>query len=129
MGEPGPDELAELARLEHAWMEAVALRDVAFLEELLAPEFTLTTGRPGNEVRSRQEYIEVSRDVYVLESFSFDELEPIVHDDAAVVRSRYSQRGRMGEEDRTQSFLITDVFFRRDGRWRAVTRHVSPLAG
>jgi hypothetical protein len=26
-----------------------------------------------------------------------------------------------------QTFLMTDVFVRRDGRWRAVTRHVSPL--
>jgi hypothetical protein len=26
-----------------------------------------------------------------------------------------------------QSFLMTDVWVRRDGHWQAVTRHVSPL--
>jgi hypothetical protein len=110
-------------------MEAVQRRDLAFLDDLLAPEFTLTTGRPGNETRSREEYLEVTRDAYRIDDFAFDELEAVVERDAAVIRSRYSQRGRMGDEDRSQSFLMTDVFFRRGGRWRAVTRHISPLEG
>jgi catechol 2,3-dioxygenase-like lactoylglutathione lyase family enzyme/ketosteroid isomerase-like protein len=117
----------ELARLERAWLEAVQRRDLPALERLLGEEFTLTTGRPGAEVRTRTEYLEVTRDAYVVESFAFDELETHVHADAAVVRSRYRQRGRMGAEDRTQSFLMTDVWFRRDGRWQAVARHLSPL--
>ena len=119
----------ELARLEHVWMEAVRARDLPALEPLLGAEFTLTTGRPGAEVRSRAEYLEVTRDHYVLEEFCFDDLVVHVHGDAAVVRSRYRQVGRMGEEDRTQPFLMTDVWFRRDGRWQAVARHVSPLPG
>jgi ketosteroid isomerase-like protein len=63
----------------------------------------------------------------VVDEFAFDELDVHLHGDAAFVRSRYRQRGRMDEQDRTQTFLMTDVFFRRDGRWQAVTRHVSPL--
>jgi catechol 2,3-dioxygenase-like lactoylglutathione lyase family enzyme/ketosteroid isomerase-like protein len=117
----------ELARLEHAWMEAVQRRDLTFLERLLGEEFTLTTGRPGAEVRGRREYLDVTRDLYVIDEFAFDELAAHVHGDAAFVRSRYRQRGRMGEEDRTQTFLMTDVFFKRDDRWQAVARHIGPL--
>jgi hypothetical protein len=50
-----------------------------------------------------------------------------VYEDAAVVRSRYAQKGRMGNQDRDQTFLMTDVFVYRDGGWQAVTRHISPL--
>jgi len=119
----------ELFRLEHAWMQAVQRRDLPFLERLLGEEFTLTTGRAGAEVRGRQEYLEITRDVYVIDDFGFDEITAHVHADGAFVRSRYRQRGRMGEKDRTQTFLMTDVFFRRDGRWQAVARHASPLPG
>jgi catechol 2,3-dioxygenase-like lactoylglutathione lyase family enzyme/ketosteroid isomerase-like protein len=118
---------AELVALEHDWLQAVQRRDVDFLERLLGDEFTLTTGRAGAEVRGRQEYLDVTRDAYVIDEFAFEEVSVHVHGDAAFVRSRYRQRGRMGSEDRTQAFLMTDAFFRRDGRWQAVARHISPL--
>jgi catechol 2,3-dioxygenase-like lactoylglutathione lyase family enzyme len=117
----------ELERLEHAWLDAVRRRDAAFLDELLAAEFTLTTGRLGSEIRTRDEYLRITREEYRLDEFSFEWVEIVEADGAAVVRSRLRQRGRMGSQDRTQSFLMTDVFFRREGRWQAVTRHVSPL--
>jgi ketosteroid isomerase-like protein len=97
------------------------------LERLLGEEFTLTTGRPGNEVRSRSEYIDVTRDLYVIESFEFEELDVHVYGHVALVRSRYRQTGSLAGEDRSQAFLMTDVWVRRAGRWQAVTRHVSPL--
>ena len=108
-------------------MEAVRSRDVTFLDDLLGEEFTLTTGRPGNEVRSRQEYIDITRERYVIEDFQFEDLDVHIYADAALVRSRYAQRGRMDGHNRDQTFLMTDVFVRRAGRWQAVTRHVSPL--
>ena len=87
--------LQKLIRLEHAWMEAVRSRDVAFLDDLLGEEFTLTTGRPGNEVRGRQEYIDITRERYVIEDFQFEDLDVHIYGDAAMVRSRYAQRGSM----------------------------------
>jgi ketosteroid isomerase-like protein len=117
----------ELKELEHTWMEAVRGRDMEFLEELLADEFTLTTGRPGAEVRSRREWLEVTRDEYAIERFEFEEIRVQPHGDAAVVRSRYRQRARMGDQDRSTSYLMTDVFVRKGGRWRAIARHISPL--
>jgi hypothetical protein len=47
--------------------------------------------------------------------------------EAAVVRSRYRQRGSMNGDPRDQPFLMTDVFALVDGQWLAVTRHVSPM--
>ena len=117
----------KLEKLEHEWLDAVKEKDTERLDRLLGEEFTLTTGRPGNEVRSRAEYIEVTRDLYVIESYEFEELDVHVNGHVALVRSRYRQTGSIAGEDRSQAFLMTDVWVRRAGRWQAVTRHVSPL--
>jgi len=117
----------ELRSLEQRLMTAVAERDLDFLERHLAEEFTLTTGRPGHETRERAEWLEVTATSYEIRSFRFDELEVLDYGEVAVVRSRYSQEATMGGADRSQSFLMTDVWHRRDGAWRLVTRHISPL--
>jgi ketosteroid isomerase-like protein len=122
------DTRRKLSQLEHQWLEAVRKRDVERLDRLLGEEFTLTTGRPGNEVRSREDYLEIARDRYVIESFEFEELEVLPYGHVALVRSRYRQTGSMDGANRNQTFLMTDVWVRRAGRWQAVTRHVSPLA-
>jgi hypothetical protein len=78
-------------------------------------------------VRQRAEWLEVTRDRYAIEEFAFAELEVIEVGSVGVVRSRYRQRGSMDGEDRTQTFLMTDVWAELDGRPQLVTRHVSPL--
>jgi ketosteroid isomerase-like protein len=120
-------EEQELIRLQHEWMDAVKRRDIEFLERLLGPEFLLITGRPGIETRTRQQYLDVTRDRYTLESFDYVELDAHAYGDFGFVRSRYSQRGWMDDKERHQAFLMTDVWVRRDGGWQAVSRHISPL--
>jgi hypothetical protein len=95
---------------------------------MLGEQFTLTTGRPGAEVRGRAEWLDVTRASYVIESYEFEWLEIDRYGDAAVARSRYRQRGRMGDDDRTQPFLMTDVWVRSEGSWRLVSRHITPLS-
>jgi ketosteroid isomerase-like protein len=119
----------EVEAIERELQAAVAARDIDALERLLGPEFTLTTGRPGNEVRGRAEYLEITASRYVIDDFRFEALEVIeLAPGAALVRSRYVQRGSMDGADRSQPFLMTDVFARRPTGWQLVTRHVSPLA-
>ncbi len=119
----------EIEALERELQSAVAARDVQTLERLLGHEFTLTTGRPGNEVRGRGEYLEITASRYVIAEYRFDELEVIeLGPGAAMVRSRYVQRGSMDGADRSQPFLMTDVWAHRPTGWQLVARHVSPLA-
>jgi ribonuclease HI/ketosteroid isomerase-like protein len=123
--EPPESEIEELVR---RWAQAVAEREMAFLESLLAPEFTLTTGRPGAEVRTREQYLAVTRDEYEVDSWDFDEIAVQHYGRFAVARSRYTQTGRMGGDSRDGAYLITDAFVKKTGRWRAVARHITPLA-
>jgi ketosteroid isomerase-like protein len=117
----------ELRRLEDRFMTAVAERDIDFLERHLGEEFKLITGRPGHETRDRAEWLEVTTTAYEIRSFRFDELDVLDYGDVAVVRSRYSQEATMGDAERSQSYLMTDVWHRRDGAFRLVSRHSSPL--
>jgi hypothetical protein len=100
---------------------------MAFLEALLAPEFTLTTGRAGAEVRTREQYLAITRDDYEVESWELDDVVVQHYGRFAVVRSRYRQSGRMGDEPRDGSYLMTDAFVKQAGRWRAVARHITAL--
>jgi ketosteroid isomerase-like protein len=119
----------EIEALERELQSAVAVRDVEALERLIGQEFTLTTGRPGHEVRGRADYLEITATRYVIEEFRFDELEVVeLAPGAALVRSRYVQRGAMDGVDRSQPFLMTDVWAHRPAGWQLVSRHVSPLA-
>ena len=124
---PPPVEEADLAGLLRRWAHAVEHREMAFLETLLAPEFTLTTGRPGAEVRTREEYLAVTRDHYEVSEWSFEDVVVQNYKRFAVVRSRYRQSARMGEEDRSGTYLMTDALVKQGGRWRAVARHVTPM--
>jgi ketosteroid isomerase-like protein len=119
--------MADLKALSIRFMEAVRDRDLDWLDEHLGNEFTLTTGRAGAPVRNRDEWLEITRHRYVIEEFAFEELEVHEYGDVGVVRSRYRQRGSMDGDDRTQTFLMTDVWVERAERPELVTRHVSPL--
>jgi ketosteroid isomerase-like protein len=117
-----------LRELEVRWLKAVRDRDLETLEKLLAEEFTLTTGRAGAEVRSREEYLSITATSYSITSFRFDELTVNLYGNVAVVRSRYCQEGSMGGERRDTAYRMTDVWIWRDNRWQAVARHASPVA-
>jgi len=127
-GAPEPVGEDEIDALLRRWAEAVEKREMAFLETLLAPEFTLTTGRPQSPVRTREEYLAVTRDEYEVDSWQFDDIVVQNYGRFAVVRSRYTQTGRLGTESRDGSYLMTDALVKQSGRWRAVARHITPFA-
>lgn len=119
---------AEIAQLERELMEAVRQRDILLLEEFLGDDFTLTTGRAGAEVRTRDEYLAVTRDDYVIEEYAFEGMVVQHYGNAAVVRTRYRQSGRMGAARRDGAYRITDVWVRGGRGWQLQARHAQPLA-
>jgi ribonuclease HI len=126
-GNPEPVDEDEIDTLLHRWAEAVEKREMAFLEALLAPEFTLTTGRPAAPVRTREQYLAITRDDYEVASWGFDEIVVQHYGRFAVARSRYRQKGRLEGESRDGAYLMTDALVKKSGRWRAVARHITAL--
>ncbi len=112
-----------LIDLQNEWMEAWQRQDRERLGEILAPEFTLTSARSDRLV-DRSGWLALLDQVRN-ESFEYSDFVVNVFGDAAVVKSRLAQVATVGGVPWNASFMLTDVWIRRDGRWQVVTRHSS----
>ena len=86
----------ELIELSQQLAQAVVDRDPARLESLLAAEFTLQ-GAAGQ--LDRAEFLEAAAGPYEIESFTYEEVDPEVYGNTAVLVSRYSQVARLDGRD------------------------------
>jgi ketosteroid isomerase-like protein len=117
------DDEAALIALANDWMAAWQRDDRARIEEILAPEFTLISSRT-DRIVERAEWIALLDQVRN-DWFAYEDVRVDVFGDAAVVRSRMSQRATVGDQPWDATFMLTDVWIRRDGRWQVVARHSS----
>ena len=111
-------------RYTQEWMDAIRTRDRVALEAFLAPEFRLTSARSDQWI-DRDRWLELALGEVEMLSFTVDEMETVLVDDTAVVWSRISQQAKVGGEDWSDRFMLTDVWVRRDDRWQVVARHSS----
>jgi ketosteroid isomerase-like protein len=123
------DNYDEIEGLTWRFMRAVQERDMDLLEELLSDDFTLTTGRPGAEVRTRAQWLRNTERHYRIFEFSFDELIVQRYSDCAAVRSRYRQNGVMGHSPRNSVFRMTDLWVLHREGWKLHVRHAQPIEG
>ena len=112
----------ELIELSNDLIRAVSTSDVARLEELLSPEFTLQ-GAAGT--LDRGQLIEAAGGPYEIDSWQYEEIEPEVYGNTAVVVSRYRQEGRFLGKDLSHRMHVTDIWVRKDAHWRIVRRHAT----
>jgi ketosteroid isomerase-like protein len=112
----------ELVELSHDLVKAVQGGDSGRLETLLAREFTLL-GAAGE--LDRHGLLEAAAGRYVIEDFAYEEIDPEVYGNTAVVVSRYRQAARLDGRDVSARLHMTDVWIRRDGRWQIVRRHAT----
>ena len=112
----------ELVELSHDLARAVAEHDVGALERMLAAEFTLQ-GAAGQ--LDREEFLAAAGGPYEIDEFAYEEIDPEIYGNPAVLVSRYSQVARFGGRDLSRRMNVTDIWTRRDGRWQIVRRHAT----
>jgi hypothetical protein len=112
----------ELVELAHELARAVCDHDVARLEELLASEFTLQ-GAAGQ--LDRDEFLQAAAGPYEIDEFSYEEIDPEIYGNTAVLVSRYRQVARLDGRDLSRRMHVTDIWTRRDARWQIVRRHAT----
>jgi len=112
-----------LLELQVAWMDAWQRQDRQALEAILAPEFALTSART-DQLVDRAEWLGML-DRVKNESFLYSDFRIDVFGDAAVVRSRLTQVATVDDQRWDATFMLTDVWIRRDDRWQVVARHSS----
>jgi hypothetical protein len=124
--EPARDAV-DLEALVQRWDQALVSRDHAFVERILADEFTYI-GATG-EVQTRAELLAQLRDERLrIEEARSDEVMVRLYGDTAVVVARGRTRGHFGSEAFDNAYRFTDVWVRRDSRWQAVLTQITALA-
>jgi ketosteroid isomerase-like protein len=108
------------------WMRAGQTRDRARLEQLVAPEFTIT-GAAG--VVDRAAWMRNAAERMTFESFDYTEPAIAVYGDVALMRSRWNQTATLDGKPWSGEFLLTDVWVRRENGWQVVARHSTPITG
>jgi len=112
----------ELVELANDLARAVVEHDVERLEELLASEFTLQ-GAAGQ--LDREAFLLAAAGPYQIDEFTYEQIDPEIYGNTAVLVSRYSQVARFEGRDLTHRMHVTDIWTRRDARWQIVRRHAT----
>ena len=119
---PVRSEQQILIELERGWNAAFYAKDIAFIEGVLADEFTATydDGSRGDRARELTLSTEFNQQV---QSAVQDGFTVRIFDDTAVVWFTLRLVGIRQGERAELAFSYTDVWVRRDGRWQCVSTH------
>jgi ketosteroid isomerase-like protein len=114
----------ELLKLEKEFAEAIVKNDLEGLGRVVTDDWIIID--PNGEIVDRARFFEViksgalTHDIMESEDFRVR-----VYGDSAVVTAITSTKGKfMGQEFSTHE-RATDVFVKRDGRWRCVLTHLT----
>lgn len=115
-----------LERLSVEWMDAVARKDRAALERILAPEYELVAVGDSAPGVKRSQWLENALRMK-WENRGYIDMRIDVLGDVAVVTSNYAFRVDPGEWKPSISATsgCIDVWARRDGRWQITRRHLA----
>ncbi len=119
---PVRSEQQILIELERGWNAAFYAKDIAFIEGVLADEFTATydDGSRGDRARELTLSTEFNQQV---QSAVQDGFTVRIFDDTAVVWFTLRLVGIRQGERAEVAFSYTDVWVRLDGRWQCVSTH------
>ncbi len=109
-----------LIELEQGWNDAFYRKDVAFIENLLAEEFTATYDDGSRGDKARELALTAEFDQQVVSAIQ-DEFTVRVYRDTAVVWFTLRLVGIRQGQRAEVTFRYTDVWVLRDGRWLCVS--------
>jgi len=117
---------ADLIERMHDFQRCIETRDSSMAEEILDADFSLELVHPTVAKMPRQRWIEVLRE-YVVHAYEVEESSADLDGDCAGALQRVTMRATVLGEDRSGSFVITDIWRLRGDGWRLWRRHSTPL--
>jgi len=116
----------ELLKMENEFAEAIVRNDLEGIGGLVADDWIII--EPDGGIVDRKRFFEVIKSgALTHEKMESEDLRVRVYGDSAVVTAVTRAKGKfMGQEFSTQE-RATDVFVKREGRWRCVLTHLTRL--
>jgi len=117
----------ELLKVEKEFAETIVSNDLESLRRLVADDWIIID--PNGEIVDRARFFEVIKSGSLTHDImGSEDLRVRVYGDSAVVTAITRTKGKfMGQEFSTQE-RATDVFVKRDRRWRCVLTHLTRVA-
>jgi len=115
-------DLDQLTALNSDYIEAVQHGDVARFAAILAEDFLCSN--PDGSLVDKQQFLEHTARPVTISGLAAHDVRVRLLGDVAIIHARTSFVTATGEE---RMGRYTDVWARRDGRWLAVSAHVTRL--
>ncbi len=115
-----------LLLLEQTLMESLKVGDADSLSQIISSDFMFASPRIV-DFMDRNKYLEYALRDLKLTSYAFDKPTVRLFGRTAVVSGLLKQKATVKGEDWGGNYLVTDVWISREGNWRVVSRHESPL--
>jgi uncharacterized protein (TIGR02246 family) len=116
----------EFGELLSAWSAAIVANDPAAIDRFVTPDWVLV-GATG--IFPRGQFLgSVASGELTHSSMSHDVHQVRIYGEVAVVTSRGANTGSFRGTSFRADEWTTDVFVRRDGRWRCTLTHLTPAA-
>ena len=112
--------LDELVALNRDYVDSVQHSDVARFDEILAEDFLCSN--PDGSLVDRAQFLRQTAQPVSISELHADDVRVRILGDVAIIHARTSYITAGGER---RSGRYTDVWARREGRWLAVSAHVT----
>ncbi|HUR79441.1 MAG TPA: DUF4440 domain-containing protein [Thermoanaerobaculia bacterium] len=110
--------------MEREWGEAMLAGNVAKIENIVADDWTMID--PAGQRTSRAQALDDLRSgALKFESSTPGDIKVNVYGDTAIVNGSSKDKGTYKGMDISGDYVFTDVFVKRDGKWRAVSTQVT----
>ena len=119
-------DVDELVARADGWQRCIEARDVTGVLDYLDDDYALVLVQPTKSVVKRPQWIETLPD-YIEHEYALQERVIDVDGDLGVVLQRVVMRATVLGNDRSGTFVLSDIWRRRDGAWRVWRRHSTPL--
>ena len=122
--EKSKDVEQAIQKLEQQWGDALVKKDQATIDRIAAADWELTDPE-GSVVSKAKADADLKSGTVVFESFHLDDLKVRVFGDIAIAYGLETEKSKYQGNDTSGQYRFTDVFVKRDGRWQAISTHVS----
>jgi hypothetical protein len=116
----------DLVQIENDWMHAMMKKGKPVLEELVAPEFTVTGMKYMDSAAvTRSMWMQNIMQDMKIDSVHFLKIKPITTEEAGIVKAQFYWSGSYGETHFADTLSFVDTWVKRNGDWRVVSRIIT----
>jgi ketosteroid isomerase-like protein len=119
-GTATPSELEVLTTLNSDYIHSVQHGDVQRFDEILAEDFLCSN--PDGSLVDKNQFLEQTARPVTIRGLAVQDVKVRILGDVAIIHARTSYTTADGEQ---RNGRYTDVWARRDGKWLAVSAHVT----